>query len=318
MGNASLKKRDASIELFRICIMLGICLLHVHTIIMHDFGSILTRSLMACVPAFAFLSGWFGIRFSLVKVVRLFVLAVFCSLVVTGWGQCFYGEWQGRGHFFFCSLQTVWHSWFLYAYFFLMIFAPLVNCAIEKDERILYPVLGLALGWSFLRTVFGKYIPDTEGLGSYSGLTLLGVYVFARLVRRHRLVDRLNKWWVTLVAVICCLVCGLGHGLQEYNSISCVLLAGAVFLLVKRVKVPACLERIILFVSPSMFAVYLLHVTKYGFRSMGALFKSLGMPAELSALVVAGVVFVVCVSVDVLRRVIFRVLLRFLNKGDRS
>lgn len=298
-------KRDASIELFRICIMFGICLLHMHTIIMHDFGSILTRSLMACVPAFAFLSGWFGMRFSLLKVVRLFALAVFCSLIMTCFGQFLYGDWSGIGHLCFLALQSVWHSWFLYAYFVMMIFAPLVNCVMEKDERILYPVLGFVFCWSFSQTVFGKYIPTTEGLGAYSGFTLLGIYILARLFRKHQIEVRMpiTGWALLLGSML--LFVGWGHGFQEYNSIFSVLMASAAFFIFKRIKLPPTFEKIVLVISPSVFSVYLFHTAGYGFAMMKTAYNALDLGMNASAVVTALIAYITCLVLDVGRRMLF-------------
>ena len=56
------KCRDGAVELYRVALMYGICLLH--TV---NFGGYqkwwLANVLYTCVVGFVFISGWFGIRF---------------------------------------------------------------------------------------------------------------------------------------------------------------------------------------------------------------------------------------------------------------
>ena len=72
-------KRNPAIELFRVLLMFGICLLHVQTA---AGGGRLTSVLVSCVPGFVMISGWFGIHFSWRKIFMLYGVAVYASLVI--------------------------------------------------------------------------------------------------------------------------------------------------------------------------------------------------------------------------------------------
>ena len=66
------KTREASIELLRVLLMFGICFLHSVS------AGPLNRAwvanvFMPCVGGFAFISGWFGIRFSARKIMLLYL-----------------------------------------------------------------------------------------------------------------------------------------------------------------------------------------------------------------------------------------------------
>ena len=81
-----MKQRNMSLELMRLCMVFGIVLLHVITQSGYlEVGGPFTRKfinlLYPCVAGFVFLSGYFGIRFSWGKVMRLVGLFVFYVLV---------------------------------------------------------------------------------------------------------------------------------------------------------------------------------------------------------------------------------------------
>ena len=74
-------KREESIEAFRVLLMLGICLLHVCGTQCGHPTQWLANMLYWCVPGFVFISGWFGMRFSLKKIIRLYGLALYAALI---------------------------------------------------------------------------------------------------------------------------------------------------------------------------------------------------------------------------------------------
>lgn len=54
--------RNASLELFRLVMMFGICLLHAQN--SGYANRYMTNFLAPCTIGFVFISGWFGVRFS--------------------------------------------------------------------------------------------------------------------------------------------------------------------------------------------------------------------------------------------------------------
>lgn len=81
-----MSKRNPAIELYRIFMMFCIC--YLHTFCQGPYQNIWQSSLLSfAVPGFMLISGWFGIRFSVSKVVRLVSVAVFVSLIVPLIGQ---------------------------------------------------------------------------------------------------------------------------------------------------------------------------------------------------------------------------------------
>ena len=166
--------------------------------------------------------------------------------------------------------------------------------------------------WSYLCVIPGvsDCVPDVEGLGALSVLTLAAVYCSARLFRNEDVETRFNrKLW--LIAVPSVAMCALGF--SHYNSPFALMAVCCGFVLFKNVMLPKLLSRVVLAISPSVFAVYILHQTAYGYP-----FVDLGMriarkvsscPATVT-FIAAVVVFCICVGVDMIRRSLLKAVRR--------
>ena len=77
-------KRELNVELFRIVLMLGICLVHTVFIGAHHgiFGMSewLNGLVGGAVDAFVFISGWYGIKFKTKKILAFYALALTCAV----------------------------------------------------------------------------------------------------------------------------------------------------------------------------------------------------------------------------------------------
>ena len=240
-------KRNASIELFRLLLMFGICLLH--SAINPGYSRAWFINITCfCVTAFAFISGYYGISFRPSKIVRLVATGVICALIC------------GRG-----NISRAWgiyvEYWFLHAYVLMMCLAPLVDGALSRKGAIAVamPLLVAVFVWGDLPSLpfFSKLnIPVTPGLEAYSGLTLLGAYVAARIYRLYGL-ERMRGTWVIVIIPILVVLAALG--MNEYNNIVALFLSAMFFTAFDKIGLPAWLSRVVLILSPSVFAIYLLH-----------------------------------------------------------
>ena len=145
-----MSKRNPAIELYRIFMMFCIC--YLHTFCQGPYQNIWQSSLLSfAVPGFMLISGWFGIRFSVSKVVRLISVAVFVSLVVPLIGQGG-GYWK--------EVLRIWHpnggSWFLWSYLIVMALACLIEpffeqCMNDRNVATLLsrtmPLIMVVFGW---------------------------------------------------------------------------------------------------------------------------------------------------------------------------
>ena len=307
------KVREAAPEVYRVALMFGICLLH--SITMCGHVTVWAANILAsCVNGFVFISGWYGVRFRPSKVIRLYALSIACGAVLLSLNL-----WLGRYAFAtdkasFKALHGMFFGqWFLNAYAFMMCLTPLVDLAISRMPArylasVLLPLGCLAFGWSFATglPVVGRLLPGTSGLGSYTPLALLATYTVARLCR-HFDVARFVTWRRLAAAIALMWVC-TGIGMGEYASPFAVTLAAAWFFVYRRVAWPAWLGAAARLLGPSMFSVLLLHCSGLGFAAMTALetrwADTQGWPLGAVYLAVAALTFVVCLALDVPRRLV--------------
>jgi hypothetical protein len=289
--------------------MLGVVLLHTHgySIEHHDwFGRMLTF----CVPGFVFISGYFGIKFTVWKLVRLYMTAIFGVCVVMAAVVLFTDQIHNIADYVRQVFEKLNACWFLHAYAVLMFFSPMLNAALEKKGWEI-PFLFVTFGWAYLCDLISirPYVFFVPSFGSYTPLTLCGIYVAARLFKIHNCENFLANWHVALLLPI---LLSLGAiGLNHYNSPSAFILAMAIFLLFKRMGEGIKMGKfgnLIAVVSPCMFGVYVMHDTvqsKEWSSHVGAILLSNGCNVYLSYFVCAGMVFVCCVLVELIRQHVF-------------
>lgn len=312
-------KRDANIELYRCLLMFGIVLLHT---VGQSLGEDIwfSSGLMFCVNGFLLISGYFGIKFSWDRIGKLYAIGYWSSLV-----GAFAMMSVGEGAFI-SAWHSVYDSWFLHAYILLMMVSPILNGYMERFKGgvvsrqllELLPLFVLCFIWSWptsYNCTIG-IVPRTAGLGHFSGLMMVGMYIAGRLVRFYDIERRLPLKYVIPTMMILFVPAFLKLGF--YNSPIALALSICSFVLVRRIKVKGWLSRVVLFVSPSMFAVYMLHVTPYGMQRIipeGVdLALGFGFGKWSAYILVACFVFVSCILFDLIRRgflELFRKMVRY-------
>ena len=223
-------KRDPSIEVLRLLLMFGICLLHSVSKGICNCQW-LDKLLSPCVCGFVFVSGWFGVKFSIRKVVRLYGIGIYAACVCAVVPIVQTGQVDIRGYLELVA--KLWkHFWFLHAYVVMMCFSPMVNLVVERTRRnqalvVLAPVMAFTYIWSWGASFpcVGRLFPSAIGLGAYSGFALLSTYIVARLCRLH-FPDIRNGRLLVLgtVALVMVLLSG-----GDYHSPFAVMLAAAGF-----------------------------------------------------------------------------------------
>lgn len=303
-NQTSSSSRNAAIELLRVALMFGICLLHSITQAGHCVRG-LDNVLLSCVNGFVFISGYFGIKFKVSKVLSLIGVSLYAAFVAYGFSDFAYGTnipfWR----------TYVEGYWFLWAYIVLMLVAPLCDAALEKrNERAVWslslPVLFAVFVWSYGCVIPGikEVLPCPQGFGPLTYFTLGGVYLFARACRVTKIDERIQTKYLLLAWISLAVVAWAGFG--HYNSPVAMLLSAASFFLFKRMSVHSSVARVVCTLSPSMFAVYILHANGVGYRTLRLIETKVidvwGFPTVVGWMCAAIVVFVSCVLIDGLRR----------------
>lgn len=304
--------RDSSIELYRVLLMLGICVLHSITKCGHT-NAYLADALKPCVVGFVFISGWYGVRFSMRKLLKLYGLVAYASFVILLLGLLL-GRIDG-------SLLQFWVRnfrgyWFVNSYAILMMLAPLVDYVIDdmdtsnwrnsKAFNAIIPLLILVFIWGGLRTLpyFMNILPEKSAPGPYSGYSLLGIYLAARLTRKFDFGTTISTSKLIITIIICELGCAFGLG--EYTSPVSLIVAGGLFLLIKRMQVAHRVGGVVVFIAPSLFVIYLLHDNFVAQRLMTTFQEWFyGNVTGMLAYIATGVVvFFSCLAIDLPRRLI--------------
>ena len=148
------------------------------------------------VDAFVFISGYYGVRLSFRKVVRLLGLGVFAVAIVGSISGCLGSIWN-----FSFSL-----GWFGNCYLALICLSPVVEFAIDRIKT--RGENALKLVWTpfafifFLNWLSFDWVDlHVEGWGGHSFATMFFVYLTGRMIRLYRDAIRLERG--RLLCVFC-------------------------------------------------------------------------------------------------------------------
>lgn len=349
MGNISGSKRCYSVEILRCLLMFLIVQLHCyvdntpftgnHVLGLYSAFFVFT---IWHVDAFVGISGYFGIKFKLSKVIRLIGLFLFYGFVqlVVCW---LLGESFSIKNFSAVS------GWFGGSYLLLMFLAPLLNIACQSALEMNRNYLK-AIWFVFAIGMFLSWFPPLAQLtgcrpyggGPLSILTMIFVYMTARVVRLLNIQFSGRKFiYCSFIFVLTILgtgtaamlyryyvmhapVYGFNLGfITTYDSPHVVLMAIAVLLEFLRLKnIPEWVGRVFAFIAPSMFPIYLLHLNVHNWVS-DFLYRRPEMwllqNTKLSPLVIITLVacscFTICLVFDLGRRLILCPFKRLISSG---
>ncbi len=300
--------REPSIELYRTILMFGICLLHVFGKGAEAYDRIVYL-LLFTVDAFVFITGFYGVRFSIKRIVSLLATTMYCLLIVGILNRYIFDVGLIE------TIHDVWKGmWFVQGYILLLLFSPMINAVIDGfDRRValmaLCPVLFAVFGWGWASTlpVLRRVVPLQPGLTAYSGLTLIGVYIAARLIRSYCVCGggvKIPHYWLlvgTLVVVPFAL-----FGFARYNSPFALLLASITFIMFRQIHVGEFVGKILPWIVPSLFSVYLIHANGvFGFRCIREL--TMRWDGLSGCFMTAIVVFIGGIVLDIPRRIVVSV-----------
>lgn len=297
-----MRERNPAIELWRVFCMLAITVQHIG----YNNGVFGREFFQWHVPGFLIISGFFGVRFTPVKVLKLVGVAYGCY-----WLTIWFRGWHGVG-----PLLVPHGGWFLPFYLVLMLLSPLLNAAMRHERGNLIfvsTVFLLVCGWlvnGFATTNVHIGMMLVPGMGGNGFLMLIGIYVVSASLVLNRLWD--NRKWLPLWFggfLICVVISGFLRGdFMSYGNPLAILAAYCGFRAFKLMPISGRLGRFICLISPSMFSVYLLQeCCVRHWQIMPNTFGALGI---LGVLTWAIVVFIGCILIDAIRRTIAYAFLR--------
>lgn len=294
-------KRNSGLELLRLLLIFGVVVEHTvgQCVYVRHGADYLSNW---CVCGFVFLTAWFGVKFNVVKCLKLVALGLWCAFV-SNYMFVFNGGGGGT--------SAIKGYWFLWAYIILMCFAPIIekafaSCSRKEKLQLSVPILFLVYGWCFLCTVpkVRDFVPCPRGVGGCSFLSLIGIYVMVGIYKEFdlgRFCTRKNAMFALPLCTIAML-----SGFWWYWWIPAFVVTCFTFEFFRRCELSSRLERIVLFFSPSAFAVYLLHFTRGGLTRMSEIevffHEKCDLPLWLVFASTAVVTYICCLCLDIIRR----------------
>lgn len=323
--------RKSNLELLRILAMGFIILIHLVSAkdmaflgITGQYGQIFGGMIVGICNigpiCFCLISGYFGIKFSMKKLLKMEIMMIMLSLLETV-VLCFVfpQEMQGavlleqlaKSLFPFVSRKYWFYSCYICIFIFSGFIEKLISALNKKEMKRL--VLLLLLVFSVFPTMFYFEIMQDAGKGL---VQMFMLYLVGRYVRLYRdvKVDKLNAvvalgalWAVNIISIMNPLMIGsITHSLCRDNSITNIAMAVILLYIFKDIDFSS---KWVNKFTANMFAVFALEnsvvtivaelLTRGGFSCENAL------AGTLILLGIVALIFVVCIVIGGIRELIF-------------
>ncbi len=297
-GGELTKKRDANFELLRIVAMLMIIVLHynLHSMSLLELGvpasrvnifaTFLEGFCLTGMNAYVFLSGYFLSQSSVKpsRILKLIAQVYFYTILVSV-AMIAVGTYVVHAdNSVFKTVQYLFpisseHYWFVTAYVIMYVFAPVMNAAVKTFSRkqLKFTIMGLLLWFCVIKSIVPVMFP-TDHYG-YDFGWFLCLYLIAAYVRKYDVVLFYNAKRSAIVFVVSCLISSIMSillymynyrfgGLNYYSSVPFhmnyfFILTGSLglFSLFRFMSLrESSFTRVVRFVAPFTFGVYLLHM----------------------------------------------------------
>lgn len=305
--------RNPTIEVLRVFLMFGICLCH--SVGAGGYMCAPIRNVcMMCTVGFIFITGWFGVRLTIGRVCKLFGIAIFALGVVILEDVLWHGKITIN------PLVRMRQWWFLNSYLMLLFLSPILNtivsCLVSTEVKIRRDAfVSVAIGaiaiYGLAWPMSCNWMPQirfllTLGCPCQFG-TICVIYLLARVVRVTGILDKCKSFYAGIGLVLSMGLAMYSYKFSYYNSPIAFLFSCSLFYFFQRVIwTRGLFIKFILWMSPSMFFVYLYHSHQDpGFQMIKAFEKLLvssGLCVPIVWLLTAIIIFVLGVAIDVFRR----------------
>lgn len=333
------KPRNAGIELLRIVSMISVMVLHVlgqggvlSAVTRRGAGYYLLWLLeIMCffgVTCYGLISGYVGIdgNYRLTNIVYVWLQVVFYTVIITVIFAFAVPESVGTYDLvsmFFPAITGKY--WYFSAYMGMFFLIPLVNLGINalKKKYLNAILVTMVLFFSVLSTIF--YTDAFNVRYGYSIIWLLTCYFIGAYMKRFGLFEKIKTWKLWGIFFLCVLatwgfkmiVSGLlskerEDMLMAYNSPTVLLMAMVLVVIFARIKMSdtGFIRKVVLRVAPLTFGVYLINTNPYIFAFLmrdrfAKIAQYPSILAVISVILNALVIFLICVAIDAVRKLIF-------------
>lgn len=215
--------------------------------------------LNAGVDVFAFISGFYGIRFSIRKALNLLYIGAFSSLCVLS-AEIFFFDVDFK---IISLVQIFLKNWYFREYLILFLLAPFLNKFFKSDDSarmksIVFP-LAVLFAWNFLAAQFSSSFGQSASLGDHTAMLLVMMYLLGRFLSTTGILQKVNIWILVLSLLVCLPILFCFVRLKDFSSPFCIIAAICLFEIFRRLPVPATFSKAVCFLSPSMLGILILH-----------------------------------------------------------
>lgn len=337
--------RNHGIDCLRVLAMLMIIILHImgHGGLLehcangtptHYVAYYLEAISYCAVDCFALLSGYVMCtsHFNAKRLTELWFLVFFWSVAISMVGFIAYPETLSTGNIIKPLFPILTgRYWFFNSYFVMVLFSPILNLIIQSSSKQLYQKILLACFVVFCLIPLFPLGEDVFSLGrGYEFPWFLALYLLGGYLRRFDLEIKWQKSRVYFLAVIILPLVNTAYYflsmrlteiifhevrytdlLLSYISPTVVAEALALFALFKNLNLKSIATKMVSFVQPSIFSVYLIHDHPFirGHFIYNAFIPLASSHPVTCVIFVAGSVlciFAICIMIDRVRIFIFR------------
>lgn len=335
--------RNYGIDALRILSMFFVLVLHVlghggvlsNTVVFtsqYEVAWFLEIGTYCAVNCYAVISGYVGVnsKYKYSSIATLWFRVLFYSFSITLLFKILGIGSIGYGVLLFSAMPVLsGQYWYFTAYFAMFMFIPLLNTAINKLNKRQLGILIFTMFFLFSCTSICKYVfgESFKLSGGYSAWWLIILYIFGGYIKRYDLFQKIKRYvWLILHFTMVILTwlsklileirpVGVFNSniLVSYISPTITLSAICLLMFFKDLEFKSVTNKIITFLSPLAFSVYLIHnhplINKYMIKD--SLSSLANLPAIVLPFAVIGVslgIFIVCCAIDLIREQLFKVL----------
>lgn len=338
------RKREYGIDALRIVSMFFVVLLHMvgNGGILpfseplsgtYNAGWFLGVATQCAVNCYGMISGYVGLnsKFRYTNIIMLWLQVAFYTIGITALFWFINPELVGTVEIKSAIFPVYFKQyWYFSAYFCLFFFIPALNIVVHKlpKKQLEAILVSLLTVFSILPTVFER--DSFHLIDGYSVLWLGVLYLIGAYIKKYGFANKCSVFrWLSIYAICIILSWALKLGIEKYQFtffsdnvngelpikyISPLMVIAAVSLMgaFARIKPGKTASRIIKFISPLTFGIYLIHVQPYIWMTFNKkLLHLLNVPVYemiVRTIGVAVIVFTACMIIEYLRGLLFSLL----------
>ena len=237
----------------------------------------------SCINIFAMISGYVGYKdgstkLHLGRVVDIWLQTVFYGTLTVLGCSLFIETYTASTADIISVIMPVSHNtyWYTKAYVGMFVFCPFINAGVKHiNDNLLKASLVIMF---ILYSVMAIFTEDIFWLHKgYTPLWLLLMYAAGAGIKKTKLIDNLNPEYIALISMTCIIlpmiwayqgisISAIGGNkelnwdfLYDYISPFLVILAIMHIAVFRRIQIAHCIQRLIIFITPSVYAVYLIN-----------------------------------------------------------